>query len=835
MENKPKKSKALIITIIAIILLLIAGYFLVKNRDMFGVKTSQSIAKIFAPLLPSTNTGDSKKITLAQAGEDIKSGDGVAVSGTDADGNPIVMKSDNKNYGVANQDIGYGEIGEISLNTGGSNNFLDSFSSFLNNIFNNGGGVTPPPTQVCSNNAINPPACDDFGSGNNFPTVAVRASPSSVELGGSSTISWTSTNTTSCDTGDGNESSTNGSFNTGALLESKSYTVVCTGENGMTGGNVFVNVSGGLNIFPTVTVTSSPSSVASGASSTISWTSTNTTSCDAGIGNGTGTAGSFETEALTFSKSYTVTCTGDIGSSTGNVFVSVNGIIAPKPECSDEIDNDTDTLIDTLDQNCHLDGDILKDYVPTHDSESSSPESGFPDLKAGAVTPAKALINTITTLSSTIRNEGEGSTISEFSSFFTITKTPPVIDNTETQDDTTNTSAFKYRLKKILSKISWISVASALVNPGTNVINSSQFVATIPVLLPKTSSVAQIQYNFTSAGTYYIRACADKKNISDFGLITESNELNNCGAWTTFTVTDALPPPNELPKCSDGLDNDVDTFIDDKDPNCHLDGDLTKEYISEHYSESSSPETLYQCNDLKDNDYDGKIDDDDSNCHIDGDYTKNYIPTHFSESSSPITEVVMEENKCLLIEQNPLVFSDVEKAKLAELLRKFYLLAPTLKIDTDINMIYSELENYKTLMTRYDQLTKECYLQTNDIAGYTEFYGSNPNLQLDSPVNANFNTAYTGPTTKFGNPWFKYKVRGSYFTDGATPSHSEPIVSSSCTGTVTKGNNDGESCTQFKTKIYCETDEPFGHSYMTGCHWDPQTNLKDYETLLNIW
>jgi hypothetical protein len=45
------------------------------------------------------------------------------------------------------------------------------------------------------------------------------------------------------------------------------------------------------------------------------------------------------------------------------------------PQCSDTIDNDSDTYIDTLDANCHLDGDLQKDYVPTWDSETTSPVS----------------------------------------------------------------------------------------------------------------------------------------------------------------------------------------------------------------------------------------------------------------------------------------------------------------------------------------------------------------------------------------------------------------------------------------------------------------------------
>lgn len=51
MENNPKKSKALIITIIAIVVLVVVSYLLFKNSEkLFGTK-NQSIAKLFSPLL----------------------------------------------------------------------------------------------------------------------------------------------------------------------------------------------------------------------------------------------------------------------------------------------------------------------------------------------------------------------------------------------------------------------------------------------------------------------------------------------------------------------------------------------------------------------------------------------------------------------------------------------------------------------------------------------------------------------------------------------------------------------------------------------------------------
>ena len=64
--------------------------------------------------------------------------------------------------------------------------------------------------------------------------------------------------------------------------------------------------------------------------------------------------------------------TPDAGQDGGGTSGGSNVVL---PQCSDSIDNDSDTLIDANDPNCHLDGDLQKAYVPTWDSETTSPVS----------------------------------------------------------------------------------------------------------------------------------------------------------------------------------------------------------------------------------------------------------------------------------------------------------------------------------------------------------------------------------------------------------------------------------------------------------------------------
>lgn len=52
--------------------------------------------------------------------------------------------------------------------------------------------------------------------------------------------------------------------------------------------------------------------------------------------------------------------------------------------------------------------------------------------------------------------------------------------------------------------------------------------------------ITSTTHRFDTDGIYYVRACADKTDRNNAGVITELNELNNCGPWTTVTVSPPL-------------------------------------------------------------------------------------------------------------------------------------------------------------------------------------------------------------------------------------------------------------------------------------------------------
>ena len=155
-----------------------------------------------------------------------------------------------------------------------------------------------------------------------LPAIQMSAAPATVNSESGSTLTWSSTNATSCAASGGwsGAKSTSGSQFTGALTASTTFTLICSGPGG-TGGvaNVVVNV------VPTAVLSANPSVVASGGTAVLSWSSVNATSCTAAGGwNGQQTTdGTQSTGALTVATTYSMTCTG-AGGTSSQASVTVN-------------------------------------------------------------------------------------------------------------------------------------------------------------------------------------------------------------------------------------------------------------------------------------------------------------------------------------------------------------------------------------------------------------------------------------------------------------------------------------------------------------------------------
>src|SRR3989338_3140959 len=209
------------------------------------------------------------------------------------------------------------------------------------------------------------------------PTATISANPNPIDYNTASTVTWSSTNTTSC-TINGASYPTSGSDTTGPLVNNATYTLTCQGLDGSAvNASVLVTVRA-----PTVSISTNPTSVAYGGSSTISWTSTNAGSCTkSGDWSGSTTpnvSGSQSTGALNQVKTYTytLTCSGANGTSDAkSATVTVSAPPAPTATISanpNPIDYNTASTVtwsSTNTTSCTINGASY----PTSGSDTTGP------------------------------------------------------------------------------------------------------------------------------------------------------------------------------------------------------------------------------------------------------------------------------------------------------------------------------------------------------------------------------------------------------------------------------------------------------------------------------
>ncbi len=173
------------------------------------------------------------------------------------------------------------------------------------------------------------------GSTTPTPTVTFNANPASIASGGTSQLSWSSTNATGCTASGGwsGNKAASGTQSVGPLSTTTDYALACSGSGGSSSASARVTVQSASA--PTLTLTANPATIASGASSTLNWSSTNATSCTAsgGWSGAKATSGSQSTGALTANRTYTLSCNGAGGSIQRSATVTVQAS-APAPTVS---------------------------------------------------------------------------------------------------------------------------------------------------------------------------------------------------------------------------------------------------------------------------------------------------------------------------------------------------------------------------------------------------------------------------------------------------------------------------------------------------------------------
>ncbi len=167
------------------------------------------------------------------------------------------------------------------------------------------------------------------------PTLTFNASTTSVGWGGSVTLTWTSTGATSCTASNGWAGTKTPNNTTGEVISpltaTTTFTLDCTGPGGTTASqNKTITVSSPTSPVIASFTAEDPVLPTTNTGTALHWTTTGSiTGCTASAGTGSWTgaqsypSGDFDTGSLAVTTTYTLTCTGPLGSDVESVVVTV--------------------------------------------------------------------------------------------------------------------------------------------------------------------------------------------------------------------------------------------------------------------------------------------------------------------------------------------------------------------------------------------------------------------------------------------------------------------------------------------------------------------------------
>lgn len=223
----------------------------------------------------------------------------------------------NSNYATSASLSG---VGSVATNGSYTFNNLTSGRTFVLTVSGNGGSNT------CSTVVYVQPQTQT-------PSCTLTANPTSVTSGGNTTLTWSSTNATSASLTDVGSVALNGSYTFNGLTTTKTYILTVSGNGGTNTCSTVVNVQPQTQT-PFCTITANPSSVQSGGSSTVSWTSTNATSASLSEVGSVALNGSYTFSGLTTTKTYILTVSGQGGTNTCTTSVGVYDQPQQAPYCT---------------------------------------------------------------------------------------------------------------------------------------------------------------------------------------------------------------------------------------------------------------------------------------------------------------------------------------------------------------------------------------------------------------------------------------------------------------------------------------------------------------------
>jgi hypothetical protein len=409
------------------------------------------------------------------------------------------------------------------------------------------------------------------------PTATLTASPTSITYGGSSTLTWSSTNATSC-TGSGFSTSgaTSGAVSTGSLSTNTSYTVTCTGSGGSATDSATVVV--GQAPQPDLTAGRvSPTSVPTGTTLTL----------QAPIGNSGVSTGAGFTSLFQRASDASGSGATDIGTSAQGTlaqgaqttatlsysFSSAGTYYARL--CADKSSAGSTGTIAESDENNNCGPwtaiTVTDTVQPVSGSCSVSPASitsggsatwtaspsggtgsytyswtGTDGLSGSGVSVSKTYSTSGSKTASVTITSGSDSKTVACSNGLTVAEAPqPDL----TAGGTSPSSATAGTAVSLSAPVSNIGNGVSGSFPSRFQVADSGY--TVLANLPSSPSYLGLDagesftisgsYTFSSAGTYQVRACANQ-NTGGTNIAAESNYGNNCGAWTTVTVASTATP-----------------------------------------------------------------------------------------------------------------------------------------------------------------------------------------------------------------------------------------------------------------------------------------------------
>lgn len=155
------------------------------------------------------------------------------------------------------------------------------------------------------------------------PAVTLTGNPSTIVVGSTTTLTWSSTNTNLCSAVWTSATSTFGSEILSPATTTE-YSITCTGDGGSKTASTTITVTPkSEHPKPTVTLTANPGTITRGGSSTLNWGSSNTTYCTASWTSATSTFGS-QTVSPSQTEQYSISCGGQYGTSTASATIIVN-------------------------------------------------------------------------------------------------------------------------------------------------------------------------------------------------------------------------------------------------------------------------------------------------------------------------------------------------------------------------------------------------------------------------------------------------------------------------------------------------------------------------------